>query len=530
VKNTINLSCFEGKTTIERFSKAAEWLRAHPGATLVMEPGVYEISTPLARQTMNEALSGAYGENPQDVMFTPDFAYSTGFLLEGMENITLSAYGALLMVDGFMEPVTIRNSRNITVEGLTIDHKRKPFSMGVVSDVQWQEKEKGSFCVQFGADYPTCLQTPMPRLALYDPYASRFVGYGEYRIIRREWLGENRWRFSFEGMRFNPAGMECYVWHAFHFRPAIRIEESQNICLRDVTIHSQPGMGVVAHHSSDLLLNGMQVVPSAGVHMSTNTDATHFTSCKGTVRIENSVFDGQGDDSVNIHTYYHTIREADGCSCIVELEAPDGTHTQSPDVPDAGDLLELTDLNTLACTDTYRVLAAEQIDHRTSRLLLDQPLPDNCLGFAFANASRNARFEFCNNLCRNHIARSVLVKVKNALIENNTIMDATGTGIYVAAEAEWREGLCTTQNIVIRRNRIVNCGRASGSGRKNGSGGICVTVDAENAIAPTHASVIICDNIIDCPEAPYGIYVSNTTKFVLERNDVNALQEPAILA
>ena len=205
MKNTINLSCFEGKTTIERFSKAAEWLRAHPGATLVMEPGVYEISTPLARQTMNEALSGAYGENPQDVMFTPDFAYSTGFLLEGMENITLSAYGALLMVDGFMEPVTIRNSRNITVEGQTIDHKRKPFSMGVVSDVQWQEKEKGSFCVRFGADYPTFPQTPMPRLALYDPYASRFVGCGEYRIIRREWLGGNCWRFSFEGMRFNPA-------------------------------------------------------------------------------------------------------------------------------------------------------------------------------------------------------------------------------------------------------------------------------------------------------------------------------------
>ena len=109
-------------------------------------------------------------------------------------------------------------------------------------------------------------------------------------------------------------------------------------------------------------------------------------------------------------------------------------------------------------------------------------------------------------------------------------MDATGTGIYVAAEAEWREGLCTTQDIVIRRNRIVNCGRASGSGRKNGSGGICVTVDAENAIVPTHASVTICDNLIDCPEAPHGIYVSNTAKLVLERNDVNALQEPVILA
>lgn len=530
MKNTIKLSCFESENIIERFAKAKKWLREHPNTTLIIEPGVYELYTPLARKTMNDALSGAYGENPQDVMFTPEFAYSKGLLLDELKDITISARGALLMVDGFMEPITIQNCRGITIEGLSIDHKRKPFSMGLVSDVQWQDAENGSFCVCFGAAYPTSPQTPMPRLALYDLYASRFVGYGEYSITRREWLGENRWRFFFKSMRFNPAGMECYVWHSFHSRPAIRIEESQNICLRDVTIHSQPGMGVVAHRSSDLLLSDIQVVPSAGVHMSTNTDATHFTSCKGTVRIENSVFEGQGDDSVNIHTYYHTIREADGCSCIVELEAPDGTHTQSPDVPDAGDLLELTDLNTLACTGTYRVLEAEQIDCRKSHLLFEQPLPENCLGFAFANASQTARLEFCNNLCRNHIARSVLVKVKNALIENNTIMDATGTGIYVAAEAEWREGLCTTQDIVIRRNRIVNCGRASGSGRKNGSGGICVTVDAEEAFVPTHASVTICDNVIDCPEAPHGIYVSNTAKLVLERNNVNALQEPVILA
>ena len=148
VESMVHLSRFDGKTIIERFSKAANWLRSHPGTALVVDPGVYELSTPLARRTMNHVLSGVFGENPQDVMFTPEFAYSTGLLLDNIENLTIFAHGVLLMVDGFMEPVAIQNCRNITIEGLSVDHKRKPFSMGVVSDVQWQEKEKGSFVIQ----------------------------------------------------------------------------------------------------------------------------------------------------------------------------------------------------------------------------------------------------------------------------------------------------------------------------------------------------------------------------------------------
>ena len=369
----------------------------------------------------------------------------------------------------------------------------------------------------------------MPRYAIYDPYANRFIRYGEYKITKRSWLGGNRWRFFFKGLQQNLNGMECYVWHTFHFRPAILIEEAEQVTLQDVTIHSQPGMGIVGHRSRDLFISGLRVVPSPGTHLSTNTDATHFTSCKGTVRIENSVFEGQGDDSVNIHTYYHTITEANGCVCRTRLEAPDLTHTQTADHPDTGDLLELTDLRTLRCVDIFRVLAYRMHGLWECELQLDKPLPENCAGFAFANATQTARLVFNGNFCRNHIARSVLVKVKEALIENNTFVDVTGTAVYIAAESWWFEGLCTTERTVIRNNRILHCGRADGSGRRCSSGGICVTVDAESPDFPTHAHVEITDNLIDCPEAPHGVYVSNTRETVIARNQVVSRNEPLVL-
>lgn len=531
MNNTVHLSHFPGENDAALFANAMQYLRENPNTTLIVEPRVYEITTLLARQTMIDVLNGTYGNNPESAMFSPDFAYSSGVSFEGQSGTTVLAHGATLMIDGFMEPVTLLNCENITIKGLTIDHKRKPYSQGVISDVKWRSKSNGtgSFTVAFHADCPTNENMPMPRCAVYDPHASRFVDYGQFRITRREYLGENRWKFTFKNVRRDYTGMEFYAWHTFHYRPAILIENAVNTALEDVTIHSQPGMGIVAHRSTNIRISGLRVTPSAGSHMSTNTDATHFTSCKGLVRVENSVFEGQGDDSINIHTFYHSIEKTGECACTTHLEAPTGTHSQTADYPDPGDILELTDMGSLSCVDTYKVVSREPTDSPwKSVLTLDKPLPENCAGLAFANATQMPRLEFAGNFCRSHIARSVLVKIKEALIENNTIMDVVGTGIYIAAEAWWFEGLCTTESIVIRRNRVVNCGRFASPALPRGSAGICVSIDADAPAIPTHKHVVIEDNLIDCPDAPHGIYVSNTERLEIRGNSIHSAEEPIV--
>ena len=530
--NVVKLSDFAGETDRELFAQAMGYLRRHPDSELYVEPRVYEIGTELSRETMKAVLYGEYGENPEGTMFSPDFAYSEGVSLEGQRGSRIYAAGATLLIDGFMEPLTLKNCENITVSGLTIDHKRKPYSMGRIVSQQWSDKTagNGSLIVEFGAEYPMNEKIPMPRYALYDAYANRLVHYDEYRMVGREYLGENRFRVFVEGMHFDAVGMDFTVWHTFHYRPAILIENAVNTVLENVTINSQPGMGIVAHRSRDIYIDGLRVVPSVGAHLSTNTDATHFTSCKGTVRIENSVFDGQGDDSVNIHTYYHMVERTGEKTCTIRLLSPTKTHSQTADYPDEGDVLELTDMNSLSIVKTYRVKSRKM--GKTlweSELVLDEPLPQDCTGMAFANATQSARLEFVNNFCRSHLARSILVKTKQALIEGNTIMDVVGTGIYVAAEAWWHEGICTTEDVVIRRNRVLHCGRTDNGARKRSSGGICVTIDAPQPGQATHRYVVIEDNDIDCPDAPHGIYVSNCQSAVVDRNRVVSAGESIVI-
>ena len=68
----LNLNDFPGADDRERFAVALAETKKHPGSTLLVPPGVYHITTDLARQTMNNAISGRWGENPEDAMFSPD--------------------------------------------------------------------------------------------------------------------------------------------------------------------------------------------------------------------------------------------------------------------------------------------------------------------------------------------------------------------------------------------------------------------------------------------------------------------------
>src|SRR5690606_7349474 len=116
-----------------------------------------------------------------------------------------------------------------------------------------------------------------------------------------------------------PVGDLCILRHSAHYRAGILVKESDNISLINVKIHSQPGMGVVGHRSNNILMDNLQVIPRPGSIMSTNTDATHFTSCIGKISLLNCKFAGQGDDCTNIHNYYYSIYPVAGKTNSVEI-------------------------------------------------------------------------------------------------------------------------------------------------------------------------------------------------------------------
>lgn len=86
---------------MEKFANAMAWLKVHPGGELVIPPGVYEVTENRARAVFSDMLSGKYGDNPQDVMFRPDFPYTRVLDFYGHEGTRLIADGVTLLLDGF---------------------------------------------------------------------------------------------------------------------------------------------------------------------------------------------------------------------------------------------------------------------------------------------------------------------------------------------------------------------------------------------------------------------------------------------
>jgi hypothetical protein len=285
-------------------------------------------------------------------------------------------------------------------------------------------------------------------------------------------------------------------------------------------------MGIVGHRSRNLTFEGLRVVPRAGSVMSTNTDATHFTSCSGFIHFLGCQFEGHGDDAANIHNYYYTV-SGSGAEGAYDLtvDSPTGTHAQVLDHPEPGDTLEVVERETLAVVGTVGVVSVQNVpDEWRSRVRLDRPLPGEPDQLYLINASRlpSVRIEGCQ--VRSHRARAFLIKTRDVLIQDNTIENTTGTAIHVGAEGYWHEGPASA-DVTIRNNRFLGCGR--GEGTIQGASGIAVNVDAPRTNVPgIHRRILIEGNQIVGPDSERGIYVSGAADVTIRFNQIAGTRVP----
>ncbi len=509
----------DGKNDLPALRVMLDELRDTGNVTIVFPRGRYDLRDAEAVALMNSVMEGEFGNNPEAEMFRPYRPYVRGLDFSRFTDLRVEAEGAELICDGWMEPISLDNCRNVTVDGLTIDYKRAPYSIGTVVKVG-----DGYFDVKFGPLYPVNRGIPTPRVGFWDLRADKMVGRFAYPKTS-DLIAPQTLRINASCPK-EMLGNYAFMGHSFHFRPAILIQEAQNIVLNHVTIHSQPGMGIVGHRSENLRFNNLRVVPRAGSVMSTNTDATHFTSCSGFIEFENCQFEGQGDDSTNIHNYYYSIEPtATAASYLLKVGASGGTHAQVLDHPDPGDRLELVDRGSLRVVKVVEVRSVENNPEKWwSRVALDQALPDDLGEYLLINATRLPRVTIRGCQVRSHRARAFLIKTRHVLIESNTIENTTGTGIHIGAEGDWSEGPGST-DVTIRYNRIIHCGY--GEGTQNGAAAIAVNVKASGLIRPgVHQNLRIEGNQIIGEQSPCGIYVMGASDVVIRDNEYFGVKEP----
>lgn len=499
----------DGKNDFGALRAATAYCREHPGTTLFFPPGRYDIDNETARRIEFEAVSGAYGENVQGTLFRPDAPYVTALDLSGCKNTTILAHGATLLLHGWYEVITLQGAEDTTVEGISILYSRPPATIGriVESNDKWFDAEFDT------VRYKYIDRTVTGRLHFFDHLRNRlYTG----RATAKELIAPGRIRFHSETA---PAPGDWFVLrHGGHYRPAIMIKECSNTVIRDVKIHSQPGMGIVGHLSRDIMIDNLQVVPEPGSVISTNTDATHFTSCSGTVTIQNSKFKGQGDDCTNIHGYYYCMYpEADG-KVEIRIENAD-LHALSLDYPQPGDTMIVIDRHDMSELGRYTV---RQVD--TSAVAwkvvvgLDREVsPEEIESGYMWNYSRFPKVRILNNSVHSHLARSFLIKSRDVVIARNCILNSTITAIKFGAELSWRES-GPAENVLVEENYITGCGYAASDDTPS-----CITLSTEALVTPPqlNRNIVIRNNVFDT-EKPTAVLLKDARDVVVENNTVQS--------
>lgn len=503
----------DGLNDAAALRKAAEYCRQHRGVTLRIEPGVYQFSDPTAADIERRAINGELGNGleVQWQLFNPRKPYVTGLDFTGARDLTILAEGAVLEVEGWMEVMSFVQTRNLTLKGLTITYRRP-----AATEARIVSNGPDGFLAEFDPQlYRYIDHIVQGRLYFYSQSKQRFyyAHTGKMELVRPGLI-------RVESHDLPPVGDYLIIRYGGHYRPCIMLKESRDVTVENVTIHSFPGMGIVGHLTENILIDGLKVVPEPGRYSSTNTDATHFTSCSGQLTIRNSIFKGNGDDCTNVHNYYYTIYPQSQQSRQVEIKIEGADlHAQSLDYPAKGDTMLLVDRESLETRDRFVVRDVDtSVVNWQVLVTLNKDFPAEMEKSCYlVNHTRYPRVSIINNRASYANARAFLLKVPHNVITGNYIEHSTHTAIKLGGELSWREA-SPVESALIENNYISECGEAVGEGTAS-----CVMVSTEARKTPPYVNrnIIIRNNVFHSRQR-YAILLQDAENVLIENNRIQA--------
>lgn len=518
-KQVFNLADFgaiadDGKDDSEAFTQALNKCRENPGSTLVIPPGSYNCQNTKAMEFEYKGINGQYGEDVQGYFFKPKGEYVIALDLDSLKDVTIQADGATLVQEGWYEAVSITNAKGVKIKGLKLTHKRPPFTTGEITQSNAEYFDMKIDTVK----YPYLTDKITGRVHFHDVNKQRIYtgGWNE----RKELLADRQTIRIYSKTQPN-VGDLCILRHCAHNRAGVLIKESSDIVLEDVTIHSQPGMGVVGHRSENIVLKNLQVIPAVGTVTSTNTDATHFTSCKGKILFDGCKFGGQGDDCTNVHNYYWSVYKESGNDVHITVENAD-LHALSLDYPDVGDTLALISKTNLSPVEYYTAQKVyTSVEDWKVVVTLNKPIEYNVEDYYMSNLTRRPSVDIINNTVRSHMARAFLIKTRNVYIAGNVVQSSSGSAIQLGAEASWREGT-PVENVLIENNWFLDCGY--GHGRQKGSAISAEVNGIKGSADKINRNITIRNNVIQAV-GHTAIYISDADGVEITDNEIQGSEK-----
>jgi hypothetical protein len=397
-------------------------------------------------------------------------------------------------------------SSNVTFSSLAIDSKRPFYTLATVVS-----SDTGSSNLTFDqeaypvdtAAFPWLLQAQAA--ISFDTENDRYLGTGG---VDYYWLDDP------ENITYTPnvggvlsiavalpVGQAIVLRHQVYNYNFLSASHSDFIQVTDVVLFSTPGMAVLTTNCTGVTLNHLQILKAQGRPMSITADGVHLSNSRGgEVLIQNCIFEGQGDDGINVPTLYKDIESisSDRKTLILGKNGVTGVSG----VLWNGAVVNFFSRRTLNPNAPQGLVVSVSDDSVT----LADPLPDSVSLYDLVNnAASYARYvEVSDCVFRANRARGALLKASNLLATRNVFDHCTGPAIKTETDGcFWFEG-APVRNWTVTNNSFlgVNYGTAKMAGDVELDSSIPVFDDqgiptgecAAPISEPIHFGVIISDN------------------------------------
>lgn len=446
------------KDATEAMSRLLEKARAQKApVTIVLGKGRYHFHAP-------EALEMSfYVSNHDQPGIRP-----VGVPLVDLDDVTIDGQGSTFVFHGKMQPVLLMDSSNVSLSNITIALSRawgaeveivangNGSTEVAIDEKRYPYEVRGNKFVNIGEGWEQGIGSAMAftKEGLHIAPNTADMGMNPDievkspgRLVLKNWETKNR------GLK---PGDHLVLRSYARPHPAMVIYRCSNVLLKNVVFQDSMGMALLAQRSENIAIDGGGCVVAPGRVHTAGADACHFSNTKGLVKVENALYEGMMDDSINVHATslgIESIPAPDTLVCAYKHGQAIGFEVVLP-----GERLRLISGPTLENGAIRTVRSVRKTDSRHLEIKLDKPVPAGIgVGDAVENADWHPSVIFRNNTVRNNRARGTLFTTpRPVLVENNTFDHSSGSAILLAGDAQgWYEsGAC--ENVIIRNNNFIH--------------------------------------------------------------------------
>lgn len=491
-----------------RVEKMLENIREKGNTELLFEAGEYHFYPDYAKEIL------MYIPNHDD-----DTIKRVVFDLSVLNHVSLKGKNTDFIFHADVLPIYIKGSRQITVEGITIDYARPAYSEGTILIA---EPKRMRFAID-KTKYPYEIRNERIFFHGENDTFELYCGCLEFDSKRRGpvYAGHDisfnqsghdydaRWTEVEEGiveaelrkddqkfLSTSKAGNLMVFRHHPRNYPGIYVKECMDICLRDLTVCHCAGMGLIAEFTENITLACFRVTFSRKRNsiFTACADATHFVYCRGLIHLDDCLFENQLDDPVNVHGIYQRIDKIlSKKECIIQLVE----HQQlGVKMGDPGDRLSVIDNGTMLPVGMVTIAQLKRINKVYCYLRTQEDFPEIKEKFVLENQEYVPDVLIENSIFRNNRARGLLLTSGGKVVVKHNEFQTAGAAVLIEGDSNYWFESGATKDITITKNRFRDCSYVTDWGKApiqvSPSGAV---LDGEERY---HKRIEITDNIFEC--------------------------------